>query len=130
MCSSDTNGVANVHREDIINIFEVVDLDDSEVCELKEFLVALTVAHALDLIKISESQKMNAISDEVTAQSVKSMCGLIVSAYLLFDPMGNGYITKSGVEEMIANGKKKGNNKETGKSNLMLNENRWKEMVL
>ena len=54
---------------------------------------------------------------------MKNVCNLILSAYLLFDPKGQGFITKKGVEEMIK-GKTEGGNR-----NLLLNENRWKEMV-
>jgi Ca2+-binding EF-hand superfamily protein len=126
-----------VLRGDITDIFEVVDLDDSEIIELKEFLVALTVAHALGLITLSQSQKLIGETDEgnnhisagvaeglVTGNDVKNVCNLIVSAYLLFDPIGQGFITKKGVEKMIADGKSKGSDR-----NLLLNENRWKEMV-
>lgn len=49
---------------------------------------------------------------------------LIVSAYLLFDPNGVGYISKNSVTSMISEAK--GN----GKKNAMLSEQRWNEMVL
>lgn len=129
-------GLSSPRRSDITDIFEVVDLDDSDIIELKEFLVALTVAHALGLIQLSESQKIKAdqseekaitASQEITANDVKNVCNLILSAYLLFDPTGKGFITKKGVESMISNGKSK--NKEGGNRNLLLNENRWKELV-
>ena len=124
-----------MYRSDITDIFEVVDLDDSDIIELKEFLVALTVAHALGLIQLSESQKLKpdqpdaaiTASQEITANDVKNVCNLILSAYLLFDPTGKGFITKKGVEDMISKGKSK--NKEGGNRNLLLNENRWKELV-
>jgi Ca2+-binding EF-hand superfamily protein len=132
-----------VIRGDIIDIFEVVDLDDSDIIELKEFLVALTVAYALGLITLSQSQKLIGENDDgtgtisagvangvVTGNDVKSVCNLILSAYLLFDPNGQGFITRKGVEKMIADGKNnKGGRKEGGNRNLLLNENRWKEMV-
>lgn len=121
------------HRKDITDIFEVVDLDDSDVIELKEFLVALTVAHALGLIHLSGSQKGHpedrkiGKDHEITANDVKNVCNLILSAYLLFDPSGKGFITKAGVEKMIKDGKYA--SKDSGGRNLMLNESRWKEMV-
>lgn len=114
----------------------MVDLDDSDIIELKEFLVALTVAHALGLISLSDSQKVATEGQEnkmitktslITANDVKNVCNLILSAYLLFDPTGKGFITKKGVEQMIKKGKSK--SKEEGNRNLLLNESRWKEMV-
>ena len=118
-------------RKDIVEIFEVVDLDDSEVIEYKEFLVALTVAHTLGLIELSQSQKAAEETGDtasVTANDVKSVCNLIVSAFLLFDPTGKGFITRKSVEEMIKT-QKGDKNKDAGSRSLLLNEDRWKEMV-
>lgn len=115
-------------KEDIIDIFEFVDLDDSKVIELKEFLVALTVAYTLDIVRVrSESEKSygEAITaDHIGSQHIKSVCNLIVCAYLLFDPQAKGYITKNSVRSLIEEGKKGGK----GNNNAMLSEQRWGEM--
>lgn len=116
----------------MLDIFEFVDLDDSRVIEFKEFLVALTVAHALDIIPVDES-KVNARRDSfagvdtltVSAVTIKALCSLIVSAYLLFDPSGLGYITRNGVKRILEEGSK---GKE-GRGNGIMSQQRWEEMV-
>lgn len=37
------NKLMNKYRQDIAELFEFVDLDDSKIIEFKEFLVAMTV---------------------------------------------------------------------------------------
>lgn len=118
-------------REDILDIFEFVDLDDSRVIELKEFLVALTVAHALDLIPVEpadpkEDTRQASFSGAVNSTSIKALCNLIVSAYLLFDSDGKGCITKTTVQKIIDEKKSGPHN---SNSNGMLSEQRWSEMV-
>ena len=51
------------------------------------------------------------------------MLNLVVSAYLIFDPDGKGFIEKTQVEKMMEeHGHKQG-------SNAMLSQQRWSEMV-
>ena len=56
---------------------------------------------------------------------VKEMLNLIVSAYLIFDPQGKGYIERSGIEKTLDEHGNKGNHK----SNAVLSQQRWAEMV-
>lgn len=54
---------------------------------------------------------------------IRSMLNLIVSAYLIFDPEGKGYIERANVDSMLdEHGKKHG-------KNAMLSQQRWNEMV-
>ena len=145
-------------REEIIELFEFVDLDDSKVIEYKEFLVALTVGrtwsciiyyanmtyvgHVLHIHPVtSHSTKVSASSSSeagtilmkkgslekidglsASMEDINIVLNLIVSAYLLFDPEGKGYISKNDVQGLIEEG--------TGKnSNAMLSQERWGEMV-
>jgi hypothetical protein len=52
------------------------------------------------------------------------MLNLIVSAYLIFDPEGKGYIVKSGIEKMLEE-----HGAKHGAGNAMLSQQRWNEMV-
>ena len=54
---------------------------------------------------------------------IKDMLGLIVSAYLLFDPEGKGFILKGAVEKMLEE------SGHTAGKNAMLSQDKWKEMV-
>jgi len=56
---------------------------------------------------------------------VKEMLNLIVSAYLIFDPLGKGYIERSGIEKTLD----EHGNKSNHKSNAVLSQQRWAEMV-
>ncbi len=124
-------------REDILDIFEFVDLDDSRMIEFKEFLVALTVAHALDIIHVNEDDKTNSDvrrasfigSIDVSSASIKALCNLIVSAYLLFDTKGEGFITKTGVQKIIDEAAPPGSSSNKQKGNGMMSQQRWQEMV-
>jgi len=55
-----------------------------------------------------------------SAADINGVMNLIVSAYLLFDPNGKGYICRDAVSAMIEEGKG---------GNAMLSQQRWNEMV-
>jgi Ca2+-binding EF-hand superfamily protein len=40
----------NISRDEVVELFQFVDIDSSKVIELKEFLVALTVGYVIDAI--------------------------------------------------------------------------------
>jgi len=136
----------HMERDEIANLFEFVDLDSSKSIEFKEFLVALTVGHVLEIVPTFQGIKqtsqlspdaLNDISHGSKAkdgepapeapstrtkktEEIHRMLNLIVSAYLLFDPNANGYIERESVEVLIGEGKRK---------NAMLSQQRWDEMV-
>lgn len=123
-----------------------MDLDSSKSIEFKEFLVALTVGHVLEIVPTFQGIKQTSqLSPEALndishggntkdgepapeapstrtkkTEEIHRMLNLIVSAYLLFDPNANGYIERESVEVLIGEGKRK---------NAMLSQQRWDEMV-
>jgi len=137
----------HMEKDEIANLFEFVDLDSSKSIEFKEFLVALTVGHVLEIVptfqgikqssqrgpdSLSEGPKDAAKDQEIDhateapsartsakTEEIHRMLNLIVSAYLLFDPNANGYIERESVEVLIGEGKRK---------NAMLSQQRWDEM--
>jgi hypothetical protein len=120
--------VFSFYSEQVSQLFAFVDIDDSKEIEFKEFLVALTAGHVLDLISDAEDFDTEAKLTlenglETTSVEIKSVLNLIVSAYLLFDPTGSGEIEKNTVGGLIAEGK--GSHR-----NAMLSKERWDEMVL
>ena len=136
MCAEIT-GFRNF-REEIADLFEFVDLDSSKTIEFKEFLVAMTVGHVLEIVptfqgmsdeSVLETTKRDAAKGEYSTEmscgsnkteDIHKMLNLIVSAYLLFDPKGCGYINREAVESLIGEGKHR---------NAMLSQHRWNEMV-
>jgi len=58
---------------------------------------------------------------------IKEMLNLIVIAYLLFDPQGKGFIERSGIEKTLDEHGDK--NKHNHRSNAVLSQQRWAEMV-
>lgn len=117
-----------MERQEIADLFEFVDLDDSKVIEFKEFLVALTVGHVLNILPHSAAEgsslrQVNLVQVQgltCKAEDIDVVLNLIVSAYLLFDPKGLGHIDRNSVTHMISESK--------GKKNAMLSESRWSEM--
>lgn len=120
-----------MEKDQIIELFEFVDLDDSKVIEFKEFLVALTVGHVLEImpdIHEDETSTKGARPSNLievngltcSAADINGVMNLIVSAYLLFDPNGKGFISRDAVSAMIEEGK--------GGRNAMLSQQRWNEM--
>lgn len=120
-------------KDEVIELFGFIDLDGSLKIEIKEFLVALTIGMVLEVIPALTSETSTSLSNNEIALSrnilyqrnteLKEMLNLIVSAYLLFDPEGKGYISKDSVERLL---------EESGHvagKNAMLSQDKWKEMV-
>lgn len=120
--------------EDMLDLFDFVDLKETKNISLKEFLVALTIGMVLDVIPALQAPATGSgkpilkrsISGFLGHNSeIKEMLNLIVSAYLIFDPEGKGFIEKAGIESMIEeHGRKHGSS-----GNAMLSQQRWNEMV-
>ena len=140
-------------RDEVMELFDFVDIDDSKLIDMKEFLVALTVGYVLEVIPAFSSNQWSQVRsaspvnrDKKSTQDfsnigpeqptkgsmsgyinkhseIKEMLNLIVTAYLLFDPQAEGFIRKTMVEKLM---------EEDGHregSNCILSEQRWKEMV-
>lgn len=127
-------------KDEIADLFGFIDLDGSLKIELKEFLVALTIGMVLG--KIPAFQKLEPVLSArnahisstglsspaaVTLQSkttqIRDMLTLIISAYLLFDPEGEGLIQRSSVEKIIEE-----SGHQAGKTSFLSGQ-KWKEMV-
>lgn len=137
----------NISREEVVELFQFVDIDSSKVIELKEFLVALTVGYVIDLIPtfktlrrgsnggLAESFRNDrstnpqampsntALPPLSEADELRNMLNYIVIAYLLFDPEGNGYIKKTSLERWFEEGGDK------LRKNMDLTEQLWQTMV-
>jgi len=128
----------HMSMDELMELFDFIDLSATHQISLKEFFVALTVGVVLDAIPILGSKKTTHVSiiKPVPAPPIKrsfstllghqnevgEMLDLVVSAYLIFDPEGKGYIEKKSVEQMMEeHGHKAG-------SNAMLSQQRWSEM--
>eukprot|EP01037_Dinobryon_pediforme_P034527 gene34527-40465_t len=127
--------------DEILELFDFIDLSATHKISLKEFFCALTVGVVLDAIPILGSSKhSSALPQQQPSKSpappikrsfstllghqneVGEMLDLVVCAYLIFDPEGKGYIEKTQVEQMMEeHGHKAG-------SNAMLSQQRWNEM--
>lgn len=108
-------------------LFDFVDIDASQEIEYKEFLVALTTGHVLETISpgdnFDDTAKITLENGmQTTNAEIKNVLNLIVSAYLLFDPKGNGVIERNAVGGLIDEGGKHMS------SNAMLSKERWDEM--
>jgi calcium-binding protein CML len=104
--------------DEIRDLFNFVDLDDSNSIEVKEFLVTLAIGSVLDLLKFDGQEK-----------EVVEMLGLIVSAYLLFDPKAVGLISKSDIDKMFEdNSNSESCKHHAGKGGALLSKQRWDEM--
>jgi Ca2+-binding EF-hand superfamily protein len=127
-------------KDEIADLFGFIDLDGSLKIELKEFLVALTIGMVLD--KIPAFQQLdpvlsprtphvpsNGLSSPVSitlqnkTTQIRDMLSLIISAYLLFDPEGEGLIRKSSVEKILEE-----IGHQSGRATF-LSSQKWKEMV-
>lgn len=119
-----------MERQEIAELFEFVDLDDSKIIEFKEFLVALTVGHVLNILPQNSTAAEGSSARQVNltqvqgltckAEDIDMILNLIVSAYLLFDPKGLGHIDRKAVTSLIC--------ESSGKKNAMLSQQRWDEM--
>lgn len=122
--------------DEILDLFDFVNVQEKRDIKIKEFLVALTIGMVLDVIPaLSVMIKDDASKDGIPPikrsfsgfmghnHEIKEMLNLIVCAYLIFDPTGRGFILRDEVEKMLdEHGPKTGNNS-------MLSQQRWKEMV-
>lgn len=118
--------------EEVENIFHFSDLEQNTKVNLKEFVVALTVAIVLNNIDFGPATEKVQLAPSPRRASISSFFGhprevwdmlqLIISAYLLFDTEGDGYIARDRVETLLEeSGHKKG-------SNSLLTNDRWGEM--
>lgn len=138
----------NMSLDDILDLFDFIDVQETKSISLKEFLVALTIGMVLDVIPALAVQKPTDTSISITVPGpeesnqlhekpvirpsfsglmghngeIKDMLNLIVNAYLIFDPDGKGYIEKSGVHKLIEEQGSKG-------KNPILSQQRWDDMV-
>ena len=111
------------------DIFHMSDFEQNRLVDLKEFMVALTIAIALEKVnfgtekvQLAPSPRRQSISSFFGhPREVYSMLRLIISAYLLFDPEGKGYINRDQVGEMLKESGSKGDNS-------MLSNERWAEL--
>jgi hypothetical protein len=87
-------------KEEVDNIFHFSDLEQNTKVNLKEFVVALTVAIVLgnvdfgtEKVKLAASPRRASISSFFGhPKEVYEMLQLIISAYLIFDTQGVGYV--------------------------------------
>ena len=115
--------------EEVKDIFHMSDFEQNRLVDLKEFMVALTIAIALEKVnfgtekvQLAPSPRRQSISSFFGhPREVYSMLRLIISAYLLFDPEGKGYINRDQVGEMLKESGSKGDNS-------MLSNERWAEL--
>ncbi len=115
--------------EEVKEIFDFSDLEQTRLVDLKEFVVALTVSIALEKVnfgtekvQLAPSPRRQSISSFFGhPREVYSMLRLIISAYLLFDPEGKGFINKDQVGEMLKESGSRGDNS-------MLSNERWAEL--
>jgi Ca2+-binding EF-hand superfamily protein len=126
--------------EEVGELFAFVDIDISHSIEFREFLVALCCSHVLGKLtaeKIAQSDSSpeaatksnNSASWEASLAKYKVECiqmlDLILSAYLLFDPTGQGYITQNGVEKIL---EENSNGASGAQSNHYLSKQMWSQM--
>lgn len=123
--------------EDIIDLFDFIDVRERHEVTLKEFLTALTIGMVLEVIPALSHKPapgpMGKDGKPTIKRSfsgllghtgeIKEMLNLIVSAYLIFDPEGKGFIEKDAVNKMLV----EEGSKQT--QNALLSESRWNEMV-
>lgn len=121
--------------DEMLDLFDFINVQEQKTISIKEFLVALTVGMVLDAIPALVHPEKPALGCpepvERTVsgflghqQEVKETLNLIVSAYLLFDPSGKGYIERKGIEKTLEEHGGSG-----GKNNAVLSQQRWAEMV-
>jgi len=123
----------NMSLQDILDLFDFIDVQAQNVVTIKEFLVALTIGMVLDAIPAlsnpsSADQGKPQLKRTLSGfnghnHEIKEMLNLIVSAYLIFDPEGKGYIERGSVERMLEE-----HGKKAGKNHAMLSQQRWNEM--
>lgn len=122
--------------EDFLDLFDFIDVQENHIITIKEFLVALTIGMVLDVIPAFQDAPPSVVETKPAIKrsfsgllghnhEIREMLNLIVSAYLIFDPDGKGFIEKKNVEQMLdEHGQSKKSN------NVMLSQQRWNEMVI
>lgn len=125
----------NLSLDEFLDLFDFIDVQESHVITIKEFLVALTIGMVLDVIPAFQNHPSSEDGPKPQMKrsfsgllghnhEIREMLNLIVSAYLIFDPDGKGFIDRKNVEQMLdENGQSKKSN------NVMLSQQRWNEMV-
>eukprot|EP01041_Mallomonas_annulata_P009254 gene9254-19211_t len=131
-------------KDEVMDLFNFVDIDESKVINLKEFLVALTVGYVLEVIPslapqgseprsplstdnsdingvVREDSRLSLLAFMGQSAQTKELLNLIVYAYLLFDPVPEGFIRKEAVEQLLEEDGRK-----CGTKTIM--ETRWREM--
>ena len=120
--------------DDIKHLFDFVDLDASRSISLKEFLVAMTVGHCLDLVpavvKNADGTESTQVMKGHLNDEIAVMLDLIVSAWILFDPNGKGYIIKSSIDDILGvhDGSHVNKSKGSGAGGGFLSQEKWNEM--
>jgi Ca2+-binding EF-hand superfamily protein len=121
---------SSASEQEMKEIFNFSDLSENVLINLKEFVVALTLGVVLESINFGVEKVQLAPSPRRASISsffghpkeIYAMLSLIVSAYLLFDPNGEGMIHEEAVEKLLEeSGHKHGNN-------AMLSHARWQEL--
>jgi Ca2+-binding EF-hand superfamily protein len=140
---------ADMNLSEMLDLFDFINVQEQKTISIKEFLVALTIGVVLDAIPSlinppmpekntgvlsSTSNDAAEIKQSISGfqghqHEVKEMLTLIVSAYLIFDPHGKGYIERSGIEQTLDEHGANIESKGVSKSNAVLSQQRWAEMV-
>lgn len=105
---------ADADPERISLIFDLSDVDTSRLIDYKEFLTALTIALVLNELPPAPKAPEESLSKY---NSLRECLGLIVSAFLLFDPQCKGQFSKDTDIKSIDGG------------GGFLTEERWNELV-
>mmetsp|Transcript_54959 Transcript_54959/g.108542 ORF Transcript_54959/g.108542 Transcript_54959/m.108542 type:complete len:282 (+) Transcript_54959:55-900(+) len=126
----------NMSLDEMLDLFDFINVQEQKTISIKEFLVALTIGMVLDAIPalVAPEEHMEKNHGDVPVErsisgflghqaEVKEMLNLIVCAYLLFDPVGKGYIERSGIEKMLEEHGSGG-----AHNNAVLSQQRWAEM--
>lgn len=105
--------------EDILDLFDFVNIQEHDDITMKEFLVALTIGMVLEVIPAFNDIHNTPVQQTNQAgqppapvkrsfsvllghnHEIKEMLNLIVSAYLIFDVEARGYISRDVIEDMI-----------------------------
>jgi len=94
--------------EEVLDLFNYVDLHKGKAINMKEFLVALSVEHVLGNIPFVDSVSPETVivpegEPEILVHhnEIRDMLDSIVTAYLIFDTKCEGFIRKSAVEKLM-----------------------------
>jgi Ca2+-binding EF-hand superfamily protein len=105
--------------EDILDLFDFVNIQEHDDITMKEFLVALTIGMVLEVIPAFSDIHNTPVQQTKQAgqppapvkrsfsvllghnHEIKEMLNLIVSAYLIFDVEARGYISRDVIENMM-----------------------------